>query len=324
MIVLHAPAHRLHHPTVEYYNGRAEPHAEQPGRIDNILDACRRLDLQIRIVEQPLSRRQLLTLHGRHYLRFLQQTCRGIPVDEQLMPSVFVHDTYTPLTAGTLHAARLSAGLAVAAAELVVAGEQRVVYALCRPPGHHAEADAMMGYCYFNNAALAAQQLASDGRRVAILDLDYHHGNGTQHLFYERSDVLYVSIHADPTDAFPYGSGYRDERGAGEGLGYTRNFPLTRPGNVEAYLRTLRRAIRTVQNFRPDYLVLSLGFDTYQGDPIGNLGLDVADYAAVGYAVANNLAYPTVIVQEGGYNVMALGALAESFLSGYQERNTTT
>jgi acetoin utilization deacetylase AcuC-like enzyme len=217
----------------------------------------------------------------------------------------------------TYNAARYSAGLAVAAAESVLSGKQRIVYALCRPPGHHAENDGMMGYCYFNNAAFAADRLSRNGKKVAILDIDYHHGNGTQQLFYDRGDVLYVSLHADPSVAFPYGSGFSDERGVHEGLGYTRNFPLPKTATSQQYTRTLQRAIRVINKFKPDFLVLSLGFDTYLHDPIGNLGLVEKDYASIGRQVARNIKLPTIIIQEGGYNVGALGKLSASFLQGY-------
>jgi len=307
MIAIYSPAHTLHDPEFEYYDGQATPYAERASRIDSILDGCRRVNIPVQASNDKISLKELRSLHGEHYLRYLQSKCDGVAEDAQLMPSVFVNDTYTPLTHHTYEAARHAAGLAVSAAEMIASGMQSTVYALCRPPGHHAEQNAMMGYCYFNNAALAAQRLTSQGKKVAILDIDYHHGNGTQHLFYDRSDVLYVSIHADPAVAFPYGSGYQDERGVREGLGYTHNFPLTRVTTPQQYMATVDKATAIVNKFEPDFLVLSLGFDTYKDDPIGGLGLDERDYVAMGSRIADALAYPTVIVQEGGYNVEMLG-----------------
>ena len=225
-------------------------------------------------------------------------------------------DTATPIVAGTYAAARVSVDLALTAADLVLAGAP-VAYALCRPPGHHASRSLYGGYCFFNNAAIAAAwMLRAGASRVAILDLDYHHGNGTQQLFWERSDVLYVSLHADPARAFPYFSGHADEVGAGAGRGATRNFPLPAGTDGVAYLRTLQDACELVAAFEPGApLVVSLGFDTYGGDPICDLALVTADYQRIGAAV-RRLGRPTLLVQEGGYALEAIGACATAFLRG--------
>lgn len=317
MIALYSSVHAHHDPELEYYDGQAAPYAERAARIPSILSGCRTLGIPVRTSNISISPQQLQAVHGRRYVEYLQSKCGAIGEGAQLMPSVFIGDTYTPLTRHAYEAACHAAGLAVAAAELVASGEQHAVYALCRPPGHHAERDAMMGYCYFNNAALAAQRLSAGGKKVAVLDIDYHHGNGTQHAFYDRSGVLYVSLHVDPAEAFPYGSGFSDERGVRKGLGFTRNFPLDRSATPRDYLAVLDKAVQAVQAFEPDFLVLSLGFDTYKDDPIGGLGLDIRDYRTIGNRLARGLPYPALIVQEGGYNVEMLGALSAAFLRGY-------
>lgn len=321
MLILFANDYLLHDPKFEYYDGKQTAYAEQAERLTRIIQACKDTNLPMREVTNAADTQAIAELHSTHYLRYLQNQCGTIAKGAQLMPSVFIKDTYTPLVQGTYTAAVKSASLALEAADEVLSGQQRHVYALCRPPGHHAERDAMMGYCYFNNAALAADRLAKGGKKVAILDIDYHHGNGTQNLFYERSDVLYVSIHADPTNAFPYGSGYTDETGKDAGKGYNVNFPMPTDTTPESYLKTLQEAIGKINDYKPEYFVLSLGFDTYEHDPIAGLGIDEDTYEVIGQKIASELAYPTVIVQEGGYNVEKLGELAKRFLTGYQSKS---
>src|SRR5207249_4149140 len=208
--------------------------------------------------------------------------------------------------------------VAITVAERVTGGE-RLAYGLCRPPGHHAARGMLGGYCYFNNAAIVAEWLRRQGgaRKVAILDIDYHHGNGTQQIFWERGDVLYVSLHADPARAFPYFSGHADETGAGAGKGRNRNFPLPAGTRITPYAAALEDACAIIAEFDPDApLVVSLGFDTYERDPIADLGLRTDDYARVGSMIAA-LGRPTVLLQEGGYAIDAIGANAVSFLSGF-------
>jgi acetoin utilization deacetylase AcuC-like enzyme len=225
-------------------------------------------------------------------------------------------DTATPIVEGTYAAARASVDVALTAADRVLSGA-RLAYALCRPPGHHAARELYGGYCFFNNAAIVAESLAKRGAtRVAILDVDYHHGNGTQQLFWERGDVLYVSLHADPARAFPYFSGHADERGAGRGEGLTRNFPLPAGTGIDGYAETLDLALELIGDFDPDApLVVSLGFDTFERDPIGDLALRTEDYRPVGATIAR-LHRPMVVIQEGGYAIDAIGANALAFLAG--------
>jgi acetoin utilization deacetylase AcuC-like enzyme len=229
----------------------------------------------------------------------------------------FCFDTATPIVAGTAAAARAAVDVALSAARHVVDGAP-LAYGLCRPPGHHAARAMLGGYCYFNNAAIVAEWLRREAgfARVAILDVDYHHGNGTQQIFWERGDVLYVSLHADPARAYPYYSGFADEHGAGDGVGATLNLPLPARAAVDAYSSALERGLEAIRAFDPDApLVLSLGFDTFERDPIADLALRTADYAAIGSQIAS-LGMPVVALQEGGYAIDAIGANAVSFLGG--------
>ncbi len=223
-------------------------------------------------------------------------------------------DTLTPILPDTWRAAYASAQTALAAAEALAAGAP-LAYALCRPPGHHAYRDLYGGYCYLNNAAITAEWLAGHGRRVAILDIDYHHGNGTQAIFYERADVFFCSLHADPEDEYPYYSGYARETGRGAGLGHTLNLPLPLDTDETTYLRALDVALRAVEEHAPDALILSLGFDTLAGDPHGGLRLSPASFRPIGRALAAP-GRPLLLVQEGGYLLPALRPACAALLEG--------
>jgi len=239
------------------------------------------------------------------------------PRGAHLRLGAYCFDTATPIVAGTAAAARAAVDVALSAARVVVEGEP-LAYGLCRPPGHHAARRMLGGYCFFNNAAITAEWLRRDGgfARVAILDVDYHHGNGTQQLVWDRGDVLYLSLHADPARAYPYFSGFADERGAGDGEGATANYPLPAGTTLDGYATALREALNLVEDFAPDApLVVSLGFDTFERDPIGDLGLRTTDYAEVG-SMIGQLGLPVVALQEGGYAVDAIGANAVAFLGG--------
>jgi acetoin utilization deacetylase AcuC-like enzyme len=228
----------------------------------------------------------------------------------------YCFDTATPIVAGTYGAARASVDIALTALDLVMGGEP-LAFALCRPPGHHAGRNLLGGYCFFNNAAIAAQRLVTLGAsRVAILDVDFHHGNGTQQIFWERGEVLYVSLHGDPRGAYPYFSGSVAETGAGRGVGATRNLPLPAGTDGDAYLGTLADALTAAADFGADApLIVSLGFDTYHADPICNLALHTDDYLRIGNQIAR-LGLPVLAVQEGGYAVEAIGANAAAVLTG--------
>ena len=228
---------------------------------------------------------------------------------------VYCFDTYTPLTAEVFPAALLSAECALTAAELILKGEGASL-AICRPPGHHAMRSKCGGFCYLNNAAITAQYLTQAGK-VAILDLDYHHGNGTQEIFYTSDRVLYISLHADPTEAYPYFSGYEVETGTGQGLGYNLNIPLPTGTDDINYGFALDTALRRIREFTPRSLVLSLGFDICVDDPLTTFKVQPEFFTEMARRIVR-LALPTVIITEGGYAVSALGGLAERFLKGWQ------
>ena len=228
-------------------------------------------------------------------------------------------DTANPLVAGSYGAARAAADVALTTVDLVLGGE-RVAYGLCRPPGHHAARSMAGGYCFLNNAAIAAEAIVrATGERVAILDVDYHHGNGTQQIFWRRGDVLYVSLHAHPERQYPFFLGWPDETGEGEGSGANLNLPLPAGTDDEAYLAALDRGLAAIADTPGDVIVVSLGFDTYGHDPIGDFALTTAVYHECGRRAAA-LGRRLVILQEGGYHRPSLGANARAWLRGAEGR----
>lgn len=242
-----------------------------------------------------------------------------LPFNRHDRLGAYCFDTATPIVAGTADAARAAVDIALTAVDRVLAGEP-LAYGLCRPPGHHAGRNLIGGYCFYNNAAIVAQSLVARGaQRVAILDVDFHHGNGTQQIFWERGDVLYVSLHGDPRGIYPYYSGYASERGAEAGEGATLNLPLPAGTDGDAYLGALDEALAAISAFGADApLVLSLGFDTFHADPICNLALQTEDYSRIGSRIAW-LGMSVVALQEGGYAVDALGVNAVAFLGALRE-----
>lgn len=229
-------------------------------------------------------------------------------------------DSSNPLVQGTWTAARGAVDVALTAADLVVDGGQAAAYGLCRPPGHHAARAMAGGYCFFNNAAIAAHDIATrTGEPVAILDVDVHHGNGTQQIFWRRDDVLYASIHADPAYLYPYFLGYADEVGEGTGKGANFNQPLPAGTGDDEYLEALDRALDAIGRTRGSIVVVSLGFDTFGQDPIGTFALTTAVYHEIGRRVAS-LGRRLVILQEGGYHRPSLGENARAWLRGAEGR----
>jgi acetoin utilization deacetylase AcuC-like enzyme len=313
--VIYNPSHNLHNPPYEHYDGVRAPYAETAARAEAIRSRLASdPGYEIRGPER-FSAQHIRSIHHPAYVRFLRERSAGLKGGEVLYPSYHITDTYAPVTAQTYKAAAQAVDVALTAAQAILQGEPHA-YGLCRPPGHHAEHVSMGGYCYFNNAAIAANYLARHGR-VAILDIDFHHGNGTQNIFYDRSDVLYVSLHADPAVRYPYISGFTDEHGRGEGEGFTKNYPLPLGTNDTDYLRALRGPLQDITDFAPDFLLVSAGFDTYEHDPIGGFALTAPCYGQIGQAIAS-LGQPTVVLQEGGYNVEALGDIAHTFLEGFK------
>ena len=329
--------HGMYNPPFEVYEGEKQPYMECPARIDNILGAITTAGLVEVHATRIQSEALLMRVHSPEYVRFLKQfsaVTKGWAVPSIFPPQhsptkdlgalfgQYSFETSTSVGPMTFDAAKKSADTAITGAQEILRG-RKTVYALCRPPGHHAERDKMGGYCYFNNSALAAAQLADHGR-VAILDLDAHHCNGTQSVFYERSDVLTVSIHGDPSTCYPYFSGYASETGSGPGQGFNINLPVDPllMTNTE-YGLILNSALASIRAFSPNYLVLSMGFDTYFNDPGAEFKLTTQAYEFIGFAV-QSLDYPTLIVQEGGYDLESLRANAVSLLNGFNQNRIYT
>lgn len=333
---LYSPNHKRHYPPHEVFNGDYDTAQEIPDRATSIFKALNRERFKRVGHFSSVPRSILSKIHNAKYLKFLKATCEDLGTSEYLYPSVwsytpgaqyptngsqvallgsYIFDTYTPLLRNTYATAIESASLAYSAAKLIHTYPEETFYALCRPPGHHATAAMAGGYCYINNAAVAAEYLSKYGK-VAILDVDFHHGNGTQHIFYERNDVLTVSIHADPNWKFPFYSGFADEIGVGEGKGFNRNYPLPKGTADKPYDQTLQKALANIHKFQPRYLIVSYGADTHIADPIGGFQLSTNYFTQMGKKI-NSIAIPTVIVQEGGYNNEHLGKNVTAFLKGF-------
>jgi len=335
-VALYSNVHRSHVPPYEIWNGDQDKHQEVPDRAENILDALRKsVIFELQELNGRVAQGLLDDVHNPAYLAFLAAASKSLQPQEYRYPSVFAlrdsesvptnplplqgfhsFDMYTPISGTTYDAAVSSASLAWKIAEGLVEKKYPVGYALCRPPGHHAEKSQMGGYCYINNAAVAAQYLSEHGR-VATLDVDFHHGNGTQHIFYDRPDVLTVSLHADPEWKFPHMSGFEAERGKGDGVGFNMNYALHQGTTDEVFQRALEGACERISKFDPQYLVVSFGADTFVGDPIGGFALTSEYFTRMGQTIGN-LAVPTAIVQEGGYNTAQLGANVVNFLAGFK------
>jgi acetoin utilization deacetylase AcuC-like enzyme len=236
-------------------------------------------------------------------------------VDSPLWGGIWCTDAVTPIMRKTYEVARASAETALTGAELLREGSEKTVYALCRPSGHHAGPRVFGGYCYFNNTAVAAEYLLPQGK-VAIVDIDYHHGNGTQEFFDEIKSVFTASIHCDPTNEYPYFWGYPEEKGKGQAVGTNHNEPLPKDTKIEQYSEAVDRILDKIREFNPAFLIISAGFDTHIDDPIGGLKIQTEEYAAIGKQF-KSLGIPTLICQEGGYNVNVLGDCVKNFLLGF-------
>jgi acetoin utilization deacetylase AcuC-like enzyme len=344
LLTFYNEQHGQHRGRYEMFRGEMVPCFEQPARADAVLAELGRRGLGRIVTPHGVPLMTLERVHTPRYLQFLRGAWNEwLALDpanagKDAFPSVwpvrslrsdiepdnfcaklglYSMDSGTPITAGTWTAAKTGADCAVNAAHALRLGE-RGSFALTRPPGHHAGADFYGGYCFLNNAALAAQHLLDDGaRKVAILDIDYHHGNGTQSIFYERSDVLFISIHADPRQEFPFYLGHADETGAGAGLGFNVNLPLPQGTGTPAWFAALETACLRLQMYAPDALVVSLGVDTFAGDPLSHFALQSADYLRVGERLAY-LGLPTAFIFEGGYAVKELGVNVVNVLEGYE------
>lgn len=280
----------------------------------------------------------ILSVHDKKYFNYFKKVCENLPKGKSVYPYVFplrnaanapkelavragyyCFDTFTPLNKNAFLAARWGVNSTLTATDEIIAASCRAAYVLTRPPGHHAEKSVFGGFCYFNNCAIAANRLSKLGK-VAILDIDYHHGNGQQQIFYSRNDVLTISIHGHPSIAYPYFSGFAKEKGEEMGLGFNANFPLPEKITYETYSTILNKALKLILNFKTDYLIVALGLDTAKGDPTGTWDFTFENFLNTGKLIGG-LKIPTLIVQEGGYRNQSLGSNARAFFNGFYHSN---
>ncbi len=339
MITVYADDHKLHGGLLDPRGDTWGPSAECPERANNIVRAIRDQGFGTLVEPKIFEESRLTRIHAPDYVQFLKDVwSEWLASDEQganARPETFVgpgmrhadtdciagklgrysFDSTTPFVAGSWQAIRSSANVALTGADLLQGGK-RQAFALCRPPGHHATESCCGGYCYLNNTALAVQLLLDSGAtRVAVLDVDYHHGNGTQTIFYERNDVLTISLHADPRLEYPFFAGFADEPGTGAGHGFNINYPLPFGTNWEDYEVVLGAALDQVQKLNPDALVVALGLDTFVGDPTTHFAINSGDFLKMGERIGS-LALPTLVVLEGGYSVEHIGENTVNFLTG--------
>ena len=341
MKTIYSPAHLAHVPAEEFEAGRLTPAVERPERAEAVRARIETRKLGPVVAPDSFGDAEILNVHDTGLVAFLTEAfaewqkahgkdavaalpsrwpARGLRemqtgnIESRL--GNFVFDVGTPIMKGTWSAARMAANVALTGAEAIRAGAKSA-FALTRPPGHHAAGDLFGGYCYLNNIAIAAQHLARAGLRPAILDVDYHHGNGTQAIFYARRDVFFCSIHADPEFAFPHFLGYADERGQGAGEGQNLNLPLPAGTDWTRYAQAFETARTKIEAFGPDVLLVSLGLDTYIDDPIAQFRLRSDDYPKLGEAIAA-IGRPTLFVFEGGYNIAHLGVNTVNVLEGFE------
>jgi acetoin utilization deacetylase AcuC-like enzyme len=323
-------------PLYEWAFGEKIEHPETTARAESILNALEDSEEFVIRAPKTIPLSALRKSHSYNLLT-LYNTAKQLPKGVTYYPSVFpkseqakgdptnidhagcfCFDSGTPLSSETWTAATWSAACALEAAMLLRKGNEPLTYALSRPPGHHVSRNYFGGYSYFNNGALAARYLRGFGR-VAILDIDFHHGNGTQRYFYKDERVFVISIHGDPRNFYPFFSGFSDETGIRKGEGFNLNFPLPRGTSGEEYLGVMTQYILpALEHFMPDYLIVSAGFDTYHLDPIGGFELKTEDFKKIA-SLVGNLNIPTVVVQEGGYYTPDLGTNVRSFLLALRE-----
>ncbi len=339
MKIIHSDDNRLHFPQGELFGGELVTPFERPSRVEFILNELKRRGFTDICAPGELDTKPVEAIHDAAYLTFLETAWDqwvAAGYKGEILPTVvparrmrqiepdhidgkvgyYALAIETAMTPGTWAAAKASCAVAQTAQRLVAGGE-RTAFALCRPPGHHAARDLYGGYCFLNNAGIAAQMFRDDGAtRVAILDVDFHHGNGTQDIFYERNDVLFCSLHGQPEDAFPHFLGYADETGAGQGEGFNRNYPMAPGTAYDRWSEALDDAIGQIGRFAPDALVVSLGVDAYKDDPISFFKLENDDFTDCGRRIAG-LSLPTLFVMEGGYAIADIGVNTVNVLDGF-------
>lgn len=339
MITIYSDLHHRHHGT-ELKDGKLTPSFECPQRAQVVLERVHTTALGDVIAPNKFEPVAYMSAHSERYVEFLStawsewaatgRTSEALPLvwpvsayANSRMPDFidgklgyFSMDAGSPIGPNTWEVVAESANVALTGIDWVCRSQS--AFALCRPPGHHAGREYAGGYCYLNNAAIAAERALTHGAdRVAILDIDYHHGNGTQDIFYRRSDVLFVSLHGDPDFSYPYFAGYSDQTGEAAGEGFTLNLPLPRGTDWERYRVALDVAINKISRFKPDVLIVSLGVDTFAGDPISHFRLQSEDYSLMGQSLAR-LSTPTLFVMEGGYLVDAIGVNTVNVLRAFE------
>ena len=342
MLTVYSDEHALQDGRAELVDGKLVPCFEMPRRAYMIRDRILETGLGEIVGPETFGRAALERVHSADFVEFLSRAwadwaATGRDFDalpwtwptrnlRRIKPEridgrlgYYSFDAGTPITAGTWRAAEASANVALTAARLIADGSRSAVFALCRPPGHHAAADLYGGYCFLNNAAIAAQYLIDGGaERIAILDVDYHHGNGTQAIFYDRPDVLFLSLHGDPREEYPFFLGWADERGVADGEGFNLNYPLPWGTGFRAWAEALEDACCRIADYAPDILLVSLGVDTFKEDPISKFRLESEDFTTYGRRIAR-LGLPTLFVMEGGYAVEQIGVNAVNVLQGFEE-----
>jgi acetoin utilization deacetylase AcuC-like enzyme len=343
MRTIYSELHKLHHGNNELAMGQLLPCFEMPLRAELVLERVKNQFLGEVIAPREFGLEPILRIHPQPFISFLQnawdewaalgRTNDALPIswavrgmNQTRAPThidgklgFYSLDAGSPIQAGTWLAAYSSAQVALTGARLVQSGEL-AAFALCRPPGHHAAADYLGGYCFLNNAAIAAQSFLDSGAtRVAILDVDYHHGNGTQAIFDARADVFVANIHGDPSMEYPYFLGYADETGTGAGEGFNANYPLPHGTGFAAWFAALEDSCKRIEAYAPDALIVSLGVDTFKDDPISQFRLESTDYFKIGAHIAT-LEKPTLFVMEGGYAVAEIGVNAVNVLEGFEGR----
>ena len=339
MKVVFADEQLKHDPQTFFSSGAQVPHPEKPARAERLLQGALDAGLE-RQLPGELGLDYALDLHSERYLNYLQnihprwlrieggseETVPGIhpdprsggyPASATGQAGVHQMDLSCPISGDTWTSVLWSANTAAQAAHNVLAGEM-ASYALCRPPGHHATRDYAAGFCYLGNSAIAASALRERYARIAVVDVDVHHGNGTQDLFYDRSDVFTLSLHADPERFYPFHWGYADERGTGDGEGCNLNIPLPRGTGDDDYLVALDGSLTSLTEFRPEALIIALGLDAFEGDPFQGFAITTAGFGRIA-SLLGELSLPTVMVQEGGYLSDDLGRNLTAFLEGFQD-----
>lgn len=342
MKVIFSEKHKLRDAKFEVSGGVMVYPFERPARMDFIMARLKERGFQDIIPPKEFPMAAVNRIHQKDFTDFLENgydewkaagfegdmICTGFLarrmvercpnyIDGKL--GYYALSTETAISKGTWQAALASKDVALTGSELIRSGKERVVFSLCRPPGHHATVDMFGGYCFLNNIAIAAQFFLDQGaKKIAILDVDFHHGNGTQDIFYERDDVLFVSLHGRPEDAYPYFLGYEDELGKGKGLGFNRNYAMPPKTNYAVWGSALKDGLKLIKKFGAEVLLVSLGVDTFEKDPISFFKLTSADYITMGREIAA-IGLPTQIVMEGGYAVEEIGINTVNFLEGFED-----